>query len=147
MDIHEFGEALGQKIATTKLGARFRDEKTFEKEVLVKTAWQLSRQHPEIRVFTRLWKRKAKGHPNCEAAGRNFIDRVEGCPVCWKRRKKQTWRTCSECETTSMSPRSIKPIAAWWSRSSGYGSRRTRDQTANFSDSLDSVCWRPQLTT
>jgi len=89
MNIHGFGEALGQRIAATRLGARFLDEKTFEKEVLVKTAWELSRANPEIRVFTHPWKRKAECQPTCEAAGRNFRNRVEGCPACWKRSKKR----------------------------------------------------------
>ncbi|HET9362010.1 MAG TPA: hypothetical protein VFO58_19795 [Vicinamibacterales bacterium] len=89
MDILEFGEALGLKISTTKLGARFRNEKTFERDVIVKAAWEISLPNPEIRVFTHPWKRKAECQPTCEAAARNFSGRVEGCSACWKRSKER----------------------------------------------------------
>ena len=52
MDIHGFGDAVVQRIAATRLGARFVDEKAFEKDVLVESAWELSRVNPEDRVFT-----------------------------------------------------------------------------------------------
>jgi hypothetical protein len=84
VDIGEFSEVLGRKISATKLEARFLDEKTFEKDVIVKAAWEISRAHPGIRVFTHPWKRRAKCQPTCEAAARSFSGRVEGCPDCWE---------------------------------------------------------------
>lgn len=66
------------------------DEKAFETGILVESAWELSRAHPEIRVFTHPWGRKAECKPTCEAAALNFSNRVEGCPACWKRSKKRS---------------------------------------------------------
>ena len=87
MDIHSFAEALIQKIGATDLGTRFLDEKAFEMRHLVEPVWELSRVHPEIRVFTHPWGRKAKCKPTCEAAALDFTKRAEGCPVCWRRSK------------------------------------------------------------
>jgi hypothetical protein len=134
MDIHEFGEALGQKIVATKLGARFRDEKTFEKEVLVKAAWELSRANPEIRVFTHPWKRKAKCQPTCEAAGRNFTSRVEGCPACWKGSKKRNvadvfvMRNNFDVAAVDQANGSLVVEVKWLSF------KKNKDRTANSSD-------------
>jgi hypothetical protein len=89
VDISGFGHALCEKLGGIRLGARFADEKTFESEILVKAAWELSRVHPEIRVFTHPWRRTAKCQPNCEVAEQRFGDRVEGCPACWKRSKRR----------------------------------------------------------
>lgn len=90
MDIHGFADALIQKIEATNPGAQFLDEKAFETGHLVEPAWELSRAHPEIRVFTHPWGRTAKCRPTCEAAAVEFANRVEGCPVCWKRSKKRS---------------------------------------------------------
>lgn len=90
MDISGFGNAFVQKIAGTTLGAQFTDERAFEKGHLVDSAWELSRANPAIRVFTHPWGREAKCQPTCEAAAADFRNRVEGCPVCWKRSKKRS---------------------------------------------------------
>ncbi|HXG69002.1 MAG TPA: hypothetical protein VNJ04_00125 [Gemmatimonadaceae bacterium] len=87
MDIRGFAEALIQRIQAADLSASFVDEKTFESEHLVNAAWELSRAHPEIRVFTHPWRRTTTCKPTCDAAAMEFADRAEGCKVCWKRSK------------------------------------------------------------
>lgn len=90
MDINAFADALTKKIAATHLSARFIDEKAFEVGHLVQPAWELSRVHPEIRVFTHPWGRTVRCRPTCEAAALQFSNRVEGCPACWKRSKERS---------------------------------------------------------
>jgi hypothetical protein len=90
VDIAGFGDAFVQRIAATTLGSQFTDEKAFERGHLVESAWELSRANPEIRVFTHPWGRDAECKSTCEAAAMDFVNRVEGCPICWKRSKKRS---------------------------------------------------------
>jgi hypothetical protein len=90
MNIHQFAAALIRQIEQSPCGTELFSEADFEKRHIVVPAWKLSRQHPEIRVFTHPWKRQRRCRPTCDSATKDFLHRVEGCPVCWAASKAPT---------------------------------------------------------
>ena len=90
MNILEFSEALARKIERTPRGSSLSSEAEFEKAHVVGPAWELSRQHPEVRVFTHPWRRNVRCKPTCDAGASDFALRVEGCPDCWAASKAPT---------------------------------------------------------
>jgi hypothetical protein len=90
VNIRQFGEALSRHLTGIKLGTRFVSERAFESGVLVNQAWEISRTHPGIRVFSLPWGRRVRCKPSCEGAEIAFNGRVEGCPECWARSKARS---------------------------------------------------------
>src|SRR5438874_7159874 len=83
MDIHDFAAVLASRIREVAPNSGLSKEGDFERRHVVEPAWELSRQHPEIRVFTHPEKRKTKCKPVCAAGAPDFLRRVKGCPDCW----------------------------------------------------------------
>jgi hypothetical protein len=87
MNIDAFATELHSRLSREKpLSTAFRNEAEFEREHVAKPAWELSRDHPEIRVYTHPWGQKTRC-ANCTSGG----VWVEGCPHCWKSSKQ--WAT------------------------------------------------------
>ena len=59
MDICRFAAALIKKIEGSHPSARLASEAAFERRHVIGPAWELSRTHPEIRVFTHPENRRA----------------------------------------------------------------------------------------
>jgi hypothetical protein len=78
MDIHDFSALLARRIAEATPNSGLSKEADFERRHVVEPAWELSRQHPEVRVFTHPEKRKTKCKPTCPAGAPDFLLRVEG---------------------------------------------------------------------
>lgn len=87
MDIREFAAVLAARIEAERPMGTVRNEAAFERDHIVRPAWELSRSNPNIRVFTHPSNRRVKCKPTCDAGLSNFEHRVEGCPVCWARSK------------------------------------------------------------
>ena len=87
MNIYRFAAALAKKIDGSHPSARLASEAAFERQHVIGPAWELSRKHPEIRVFTHPENRKTTCRPTCEAAASEFQNRVRGCPDCWEKSK------------------------------------------------------------
>lgn len=88
MDIHGFAAALVREMQRQIPRAHLKNEGAFERKHVVEPAWELSRKHPEIRVFVHPEKRKKKCRGSCDAAAADPSRRVQGCPDCWKASKK-----------------------------------------------------------
>jgi hypothetical protein len=90
MDIREFATALVTRIEAERPSGVVRNEAAFERDHIVRPAWELSRFNPDIRVFTHPANRRVRCKPSCDAAVPHFEHRVEGCPVCWARSKARS---------------------------------------------------------
>ena len=94
MDIHEFSDLLVRQIEGAAPNNTVSGEAAFERQHIIEPAWELSRQHPEVRVFTH--PQTPRGTPrkrcrgSCEAGALDFSHRVEGCHPCWTASKKST---------------------------------------------------------
>jgi hypothetical protein len=88
MDIHGFAAALVRRVVRQVPRADLKNEGEFEKKHVVEPAWELSKKHPEIRVFVHPEKRRRKCRDGCNAGATDFSRRVLGCPDCWKASKK-----------------------------------------------------------
>lgn len=88
MDIQDFAAALARRTQRQIPRAHLKNEGAFERKHVVEPAWELSRKHPEIRVFVHPVKRKKKCRGGCDAAAADHSRRTQGCPDCWKASKK-----------------------------------------------------------
>ena len=83
MDIYGFSAALIRRIERLAPNSALRNEANFERRHVVVPAWELSRKHSDVRVFTHPGKRTTKCTSACAAGVSDFSLRVEGCPDCW----------------------------------------------------------------
>ena len=87
MDIRGFAAGLAEQIEGAHPSGRLLNEGAFERQHIIVPAWELSRLHPEIRVFSHPGNRRARCTPTCDTGASKFTHRVEGCPRCWARSK------------------------------------------------------------
>ena len=88
MDIQGFAVELARRMQQQVPRAQLKNEGTFERKHVVEPAWELSREHPEIRVFVHPEKRERKCRGGCDAAAADHSRRAQGCPDCWKNSKE-----------------------------------------------------------
>lgn len=87
MNIRAFATALTKKIEGSHPSSSLASEAAFEWRHVIKPAWELSQEHPEIRVFTHPRQRRTKCRPTCDAGVTAFENRRRGCPKCWAHSK------------------------------------------------------------
>jgi hypothetical protein len=88
MNIQGFTAALFRQLQQQIPRAHLKNEGQFERKHVVEPAWELSKKHPEIRVFVHPENRKMKCRGGCDAGATDPPRRVQGCPDCWKASKK-----------------------------------------------------------
>jgi hypothetical protein len=127
MDIHGFAAAFFRQLEQQVPRAHLRNEGEFEREHVVEPAWELSKKHPEIRVFVHPEKRKKKCRDGCDAGAADPSHRVKGCPDCWAASKEwsvvDAFGTRNNFDLVAID-RSKKTLAVevkWLSFSSGKG--------------------------
>lgn len=90
MNILTFAARLARRLQEEIPASTLASEAAFESEHVIGPAWELSRDHPEIRVFTHRSKNsklKCDDRTHCGSQEEDFSKRVRGCPRCWTESK------------------------------------------------------------
>lgn len=131
MTIQEFAALLVRQIESVATDDAAVDEAAFERRHIIEPAWELSRQHPEIRVFTHpqlkrgMARKRCRG--SCESGAVDFSHRVEGCQQCWAASKQSTivdafaTRHNFDLVAIDRSRRTLAVETKWLSLSDGRG--------------------------
>src|SRR5260221_2680914 len=135
MDIRGFAAGLAEQIEGAHPSGRLLNEGAFERQHVIVPAWELSRLHPEIRVFSHPEIAGQGAHPRVTRAPPSSLTVSRAVHVVGLGVRRDASRMYSEHETTLILLPSIEATAVWRLKSNGCRSQTRRDPTPSSSDS------------